>query len=147
MKVEAIYLRSDKTSPPTKVSNATATAGLGLEGDHFKKKDGKRQITLLSQESWLDVCSELGAELDPSIRRANVLISGVDFTNPEGKYLKIGRVLVDIQGETHPCRLMDEAHPGLWDALKPHCRGGVYGQVVAGGSIHVGDKVMWSTGL
>ena len=37
--------------------------------------------------------------------------------------------------------IMNEQHPGLREALIPRCRGGVYGQVVAGGNIRAGDAV------
>jgi len=36
---------------------------------------------------------------------------------------------------------MDQQHAGLRQALVPDCRGGVYGQVLTGGTILVGDAV------
>jgi MOSC domain-containing protein YiiM len=36
---------------------------------------------------------------------------------------------------------MDEAAPGLQNALSPNHRGGVYGKIVQGGVIRVGDSV------
>ncbi|MFH1111309.1 MAG: hypothetical protein V1790_19250 [Planctomycetota bacterium] len=37
--------------------------------------------------------------------------------------------------------LMDQQHAGLRQALVPDCRGGVYGQVLAGGAVCIGDHV------
>ena len=67
--IEAIYLRPAARLPIRAVSNAQATMGQGLEGDHAG--GGKRQITILSIESWRDACAELGRELSPAVRRAS----------------------------------------------------------------------------
>lgn len=40
---------------------------------------------------------------------------------------------------------MDEAWPGLQAALRPAWGGGVFGQVLDGGEIQVGDVVEWAT--
>ena len=42
-----------------------------------------------------------------------------------------------------PCRLMDEQHPGLQDALRSRWGGGAFGTVERGGTIRVGDPVDW----
>ena len=57
-----------------------------------------------------------------------------DLTRP-------GDRVVLVNGETAPCRRIDGDTPGIMDALKPDWAGGVYGQVVVGGSIAVGDPV------
>jgi MOSC domain-containing protein YiiM len=38
---------------------------------------------------------------------------------------------------------MDEALPGLREALRPNWRAGVYGEVLNDGEIAVGDPVQW----
>lgn len=48
---------------------------------------------------------------------------------------------VKIVGETKPCRLMDDNHQGLKDALVEDWRGGVFGEVVMPGEINVGDSI------
>jgi len=136
-----IYLRPESGVPPMKTTHAQATKGLGLEFDRFKKMNGKRQITILSQESWNDVCQELDAELDPALRKANLLVSGVDLKESIGKTLHVGDVEILIGGETVPCPRMEKGHEGLMNALKPEWRGGVYGKVIKGGEIAIGDDV------
>jgi len=124
------------------VDSALTVIGTGLEGDHFCKTTSKRQITILSKESWEKTCQELGKELDPKFRRANLLIDGIEFIPFDlGRILSIGKVRISIEGETKPCRVMDDAEEGLKDALKSMMRGGIFGKVLKGGQIKVGDTV------
>ena len=86
---------------------------------------------------------ELGVEGDPSLRRANILLSGLRLANTRGRILVIGDTRLAVGGEVTPCERMDEAIPGLRGAMRPDWRGGVFAQVVAGGVINVGDQVDW----
>lgn len=102
---------------------------------------GKRQVTVLSEEAFDEACTELGANLPWTIRRANLLISGINLENSKGKSLQIGKVVLEITGETGPCYRMDEQFEGLKDALQPNWRGGVTCRVVSEGYISLGDEV------
>lgn len=86
---------------------------------------------------------ELGVEGDPSLRRANILVSGLRLANTRGRVLVIGGTRLAVGGEVTPCERMDEAIPGLRNAMRPDWRGGVFAQVVVGGVINVGDQVDW----
>jgi len=113
--------------------------GRGLETEN--RPLGKRSVTLLSAESWVDVCKDLGVELPWYTRRANFLVSGLDLAMLIGRAITIGEVRVWIHNETKPCKLMDEQHLGLRETLVPEYRGGVYGQTLTEGTIRVGDAV------
>jgi MOSC domain-containing protein YiiM len=115
--------------------------GKGLVGN--ANQGGKRQITLLGADSWAMAVKELGAELDPSIRRANLLVSGVQMVECRGRTLQIGNLRIRIHGETRPCELMDRQQPGLRSVLSEDWRGGVFGEALDTGSIAVGDSVRW----
>ena len=140
-RVETIWLKRGKRAPMDSVPRASAVSGRGLAGN--ANQGGKRQVTLLSADSWRDVVAELGAEVEPSLRRANLLLTGIDLRESRGRTLEVGGTRIRIYGETRPCNQMEEAHAGLRAALSPEWRGGAYGEVLADGEIAVGDRVAW----
>lgn len=87
---------------------------------------------------------ELDAELDPSTRRANLMVSGISLRDSLGRVLRIGDCRVRVMGETKPCRRMEEALPGLEQAMWPDWAGGAFGTVLDDGVIRVGDVVEWA---
>ena len=138
--LEAIFLRPAARLPVRAVASAVAVAGVGLAGDHAG--GGKRQVTLLSQEAWSAACAQLGRAVEPAVRRANLLVRGVDLGACIGKALRIGEVVIDVLGETRPCELLDDAGGvGLCAALRPDRRGGVFGAVRSAGELVVGAPV------
>ncbi len=138
-RVVGIYLRPSARTFVRAIEAARAVAGQGLEGDHAG--GGNRQITLIEREKWEAACVDLDCELNVGARRANVVVEGLALSKAIGGQLLIGNVVVDVISELRPCKLMDDAAPGLQDALSPDCRGGVYGKVSQGGPVTVGASV------
>ncbi len=103
----------------------------------------KRQITIIEESVWNSVNANLGANLPPETRRANLLIRGLNLKETEGKVLQIGACRVKIRGETKPCELMDQFFDGLRGGLKPDWNGGAWGDVLDSGKISIGDPVRW----
>lgn len=138
--LRAIHLRPGARIPVVRVDRADAVADQGLAGDHAV--GGRRQVTLLAVEAWRDACAQLGRELDPALRRANLLVEGVDLSAVIGGTITIGAVVVEVLGETRPCELMDDGgRIGLMKALRPARRGGVFGRIRSGGELRVGMTV------
>ncbi|HKS23074.1 MAG TPA: MOSC domain-containing protein [Thermoanaerobaculia bacterium] len=144
MSVKAIWIKRAHRGPMDRVERAELVAGRGVRGS--ANQGGRRQVSIISQEAWDAAIEELGVAVDPSARRANVMVSGVDLENSRGKLLRIGPTVVRILGEVRPCERMDEAEEGLRNALKPHWRGGVFGEIVEGGTIATGDAVAFCAG-
>ncbi len=118
----------------------------GLAGDHAGR-DPDRLVTVLSQESWADACAALDPPTDPETelpwltRRANLLVAGAALPRAVGGVLQIGGAALEITGQTHPCKRMEEARPGLLKALAKEWRGGVLCKVRRPGEVAVGDAV------
>lgn len=139
--LQAIYIKTARRGAMRAATEATMHEGRGLAGN--ANQGGRRQVTILEQEAWDDAMAMLGGSLEPHARRANLVVRGVRLPHTVGRVLRVGDTRIRILGETKPCRRMDEALPGLEAALQPDWRGGVYGEVVAGGIIRAGDPVTW----
>jgi len=111
----------------------------GVQGDHGTSK--RRQVTLLDEAAWQIACSEVGTELDWTIRRANILVQGLELPSLLNQQIRVGTALVEVIGEVTPCHFMDAAKPGLETALTPDWRGGVYGRIIAAGIVEIGDNI------
>ncbi len=140
-KLEAIWLKRMVRGPMDPVQQARLQAGRGLVGN--ADLGGKRQVTLIEQERWQALMEQVGASLNPSARRANLLLSGIRLAESRGKVLEIGKCRIQIYGETRPCERMDEAWSGLREAMKIDWSGGAFGEVLIDGQITVGDPVRW----
>ena len=140
-RLEAIWIKRFRRGPMDSCRTARAVAGRGLESN--ANQGGKRQVTILGADRWDEMCAELGEEVDPRLRRANLYVRDLDLQGSRSRVLRIGACRVQIYGETRPCNLMDELHPGLRQALDPDWRGGAYGEILEGGEITVGDVVAW----
>jgi|TARA_B110000971_G_scaffold187847_1_gene197295 MOSC domain-containing protein YiiM len=113
----------------------------GVEQD-FRGSAKNRQVTILSTVDWLQVCKEIDADLPWTIRRANLLVDKLTFSQADvGKTLYIGDIELEITRETDPCSRMDDQHQGLKSALMSEWRGGVCCKVIKAGSLKVGDSV------
>ena len=135
-----IARRARPKAPMETLDRVLVTPERGVEGD-FRGKPGKRQVTVLSRESWNRACVELGEELPWMTRRANLFISGLEFIAAHvGSTLRIGELVLQITRETDPCERMDRARPGLRAALDPDWRGGVCCRVLSGGEIALGQR-------
>ena len=135
--IVSIWIKRSHGGPMDSVDSAALIAGRGIAGN--ANQGGRRQVTVISEEAWKETLAGLGADVDPSARRANVLVRGLDLAQSQEKTLRLGGCTIRLLGETRPCELMDEMKNGLRSALRPEWRGGAYGEVLEGGEIRVGD--------
>ena len=113
--------------------------GEGLQGCVGGKAD-HRQVTILSLAAWNEAQQEIGEQMEPIYRRANLLVDDIDFENSKEKILVIGDLTIELTGETKPCAQMEELHEGLRTAMKPKWRGGATGKVLNSCTITIGDS-------
>ncbi len=137
-----IWLKPVKGEPLQEMERASVRSNHGLVGN--AERGGRRQVTVLSAEDWEAANAQAGSELDPSARRANILVTGLgDLVESTGQVLKVGGARIQVTGETRPCSLMDAAHQGLRAAMEVSWRGGVHGIVLNDADLAVGDEVSW----
>lgn len=137
--IRGIAFRPTDSDPMREIEECRVLVNRGMELEN--RPPGKRSLTLLSRESWTDTCRDLEADLPWWIRRANLLVEGLDLAATVGHTVEIGAIRVYIHDETRSCKLMDEQHAGLRAALKGEFRGGVFGQVLNEGIIRIGDEI------
>ena len=136
--IVSIWIKRFKRGPMDRVGEAQLIAGRGIAGN--ANQGGRRQVAIIDEAAWSEAILDLGIDVDPSARRANVMLRGVDLENTRGRILRLGECEIRIWTETRPCYQMDEAQEGLRAALSPHWRAGVSGEIVVGGVIRIGDR-------
>ncbi|MEL6258111.1 MAG: MOSC domain-containing protein [Pseudomonadota bacterium] len=117
----------------------------GLDGDHAGKYPD-RIVTVMAAEAWAAALAALDPSLGPdaldwTTRRANLLVEGAALPRAKGGVVKIGAVVLEVTGQTWPCKRMEEAQPGLLKALAKDWRGGLTCKVIEPGETSLGDPV------
>jgi MOSC domain-containing protein YiiM len=134
--------RAARRAPMQEIADGLITQKGGLVGDFKGAKYPRRQITVLAREDWLAALAEIGEpDLPWTVRRANLLVEGVELPRAAGGILRIGTVRLEVTDQTYPCARMEEAQAGLLSALAMDWRGGVTCRVLGGGPIALGDPV------
>lgn len=148
-RLEWIGLRPERMGDLLSVSEAIVVTGRGLEGDHKVKGrvGSKRQVTLIQQEHLIAVAGLLQKRrVGPEEVRRNLVVSGINLLALKGKQFRIGEVLLEFSGPCEPCSRMEyNLGPGGFNAMRGH--GGITAKVIQGGTIRVGDEVVFTTSL
>lgn len=140
-RVERLWIKRFHRGPMDPVDRATLRAGHGIAGN--ADQGGRRQVTIIARRRWDGISEAMADDIDPAVRRANLLVDGIDLDNTRGRTLRVGPCRLLIRGETRPCEQMDAARPGLRGALHPAWAGGAFAEVLDDGEIAVGDAVGW----
>ena len=136
-----IGLRPGKGEPMLKVDEVLVDTQSGLIGDRYQGNSGRRQVTLLQYEHLAVLESMLGKVIPPEVLRRNLLIKGVNLLALKNCQFKMGTAVFQMTGLCHPCSKMEtKLGPGGYNAMRGH--GGINAQVLQGGKISVGDKLI-----
>ena len=139
--LDAIFVKRYSGGPMDSRDRARLVVGRGIDGN--ADQGGARQVTVMSREHWDELMRGVGAALGPSVRRANLVVSGLDLAGTSGRVLCVGNCRLRVVGETRPCERMEEVAQGLQAAMRDRWGGGIYGVVLDDGEIAVGDEVRW----
>jgi MOSC domain-containing protein YiiM len=141
-RLEQIWIKRAHRGPMDAAPAGMLEIGKGLVGS--ANYGGRRQVTIISAERWAELEALLDASINQSARRANLLVSGIDLVETRDRILRVGACRLLIGGETRPCERMEEAFPGLQEAMRSRWGGGAWALVEQGGEIQVGDEVAWA---
>jgi MOSC domain-containing protein YiiM len=137
-RVEALWTKRALRGVMDPTEAIALVAQQGIEGDaNFGRS--KRQVTVIEREVFDRIRAELPA-VEPYMRRANIMVSGIRLNQVRNHVLTIGDVRIHLHGETRPCERMDAQVDGLRAALDPDWNGGAFGVVLDDGEVRVGDN-------
>ncbi len=146
-RLEWIGLRPARREALESVTEATAIADRGLEGDHRSTKTpgSGRQVTVNSREFIAQTAHFLGHDaIDPGLLRRNLVVSGMNLHALRHQRFAIGEALFEAGALCHPCSRMESAlGKGGVAAMLGH--GGLCCRILRGGLIRVGDAVAVAT--
>lgn len=137
--VKSILIRPQKKADPLHVMHIKITPA-GIEGDHYNKADGKRQVTLIAADELAEMAAIIGFQGDAHLAcRRNIMIESLPEGDLKGKIIGLGdKVLLEITGYCNPCFRMDENFgEGAIAAFDK--RAGWTARVIEGGQVAVGD--------
>jgi len=138
-RVLKLWYRPVAGGPMVERERLEVEAGHGVVGDHTFGH--MRHVTLVFIDDWNAAAAELGLQVDPAGRRANVLLSGGRGLRFVGRTVRLGAIELEVKGITAPCPVMDKAAPGMKLALQPEGRAGVWARVLSGGTLRPGDTL------
>lgn len=108
-------------------------------GDAHAEAGGKRQVSLLSEES-IEEMRKLGLEVGPGDFAENLTVTGIRiFTLPPGTKLRAGEVLLEVTQIGKHCHTKCAIFKQVGKCIMP--QQGVFARVLEGGIIRPGDEI------
>lgn len=158
-KVHSIHVSDASMRPMRSIESARLIAGKGIEGDRYATGEGTyvafqepgRQLTLISKESAeAHLAGVARGQVSVGNLRRNVVVSGMsarDLEDAIGCVLMLGDACrVRVHRLCVPCLYNEKLNqaPGLMEAVWSEA--GVNCEILAGGSLKVGDVVKVESG-
>lgn len=143
-----IYTTTEAAKPMTPADALRAIEGVGLEGDRYATAAGTysnrpgphRQVTFIEREVIASVNGEGGIELGEHETRRNLVTEGVPLMHLVGQTFRVGDVVFRGIKSAPPCAHLEQlTRPGVRAALEN--RGGLRAEIVAGGTLRIGDEI------
>jgi MOSC domain-containing protein YiiM len=146
-RLEHIHVAAEASVAMRALEEAEVTAGAGLVGDRYARREGhwrdanvSRDLTLVEAETLEALRREHGIDLAPGEVRRNLTTRGVALDGLIDRYFWVGEVLVKGAGRCEPCQHLVQltGKPVLSPLVH---KGGLRGDVLTGGWIRVGDPI------
>jgi len=132
--IVSLQIAQGKGVPMQAKPSVMAITELGIGGDWHARKESKRQVLLMDEETLI----EFG--LQPGRVRENITTHGIELKSLErGTRLRAGNAIFEITLSCAPCEFIDDIQPGL--KAKMEGQRGMLARVVQGGEIKIGDAV------
>jgi MOSC domain-containing protein YiiM len=145
--VEAVMIAPEATAPLTRVPEAHAVAGRGLEGDRYAEGRGTfagrrgYDLTLIEAEAIEGLAEDAAVEISWEEARRNVVTRGIDLNSLVGVRFRIGEVECVGRRLAEPCAHLERlTRPGVLRGLVH--RAGLRADILTGGVIRPGDTVV-----
>jgi hypothetical protein len=154
-RVTSLHLAARTGEPTFRVAQARAVTGHGLSGDrNYWAGEGPRprlrgtgrasgvcDVTLIEAEALDALVCEHGITLTPAECRRNLVSRDIRLNPLVDQKFQIGTVILRGLKLSEPCtRLEQLVRPGLIRGLLH--RGGLRAEVIRGGIIQVGDRIL-----
>lgn len=148
--VISINIAPSGSAPTHAVNEVRAVAGRGLEGDRYFLGTGSysnperarpdREVTLIEIEAIEALERDYRVKVEPGASRRNIVTRGVPLNHLVGRDFKVGAVVLRGIRLCEPCEHLEELAGSnkLREGLAH--RGGLRAQIVAGGTIRVGES-------
>jgi MOSC domain-containing protein YiiM len=140
--IKAIFTSPEKGKPMNRVGRVRAIKDAGLEGDRycFEDRDGDEhcQVTLVAEADLREAEDACGVSLSNGEHRRNLVITGIDLEELEGKRFQLGDAVMEYTGQRPPCGYLEAlTEPGMANALVG--KGGISVRVLTSGWIDEGS--------
>lgn len=136
--VAAISISARKGTRKTNVASARLIPDWGLEGDAHAGP-GPRQVSLLAVES-IDKMRARGLDVGPGAFAENITTEHINVPGLRlGDRVRIGEAELEITQIGKECHSRCAIYAAAGDCVMP--REGIFGRVVTGGTVRVGDQV------
>jgi uncharacterized protein YcbX len=149
--LRAIYITTAAGGVMQSIEHTLAIAKTGLDGDRYSSASGfwkltdACQVTLISEDdinmAKQGQADELKYKLDQGSHRRNLVVTGINTKELQGKTFRIGDAEFRYYKPRPPCGYLEKIEgKGLSRALGKHS--GICLTVVSGGTISVGDRLI-----
>lgn len=147
--VLSIYIAKAAGAPMQSVLSALAVPGKGLQDDRYYEGTGTysgrpgsgREVTLIENEALEALKRDYAVEIDPAQARRNIVTEGVPLNHLVAAEFTVGGTHLRGMRLCDPCAHLESlsARGALRGLIH---RGGLRAEIIAGGTIRVGDRVV-----